>query len=120
QSRLNFLPEKQTDFIFTLFTEEWGLVGALFLLSLFAAVIIYGYVMAFQSQNPFGRLLSLGIVVNFSIYVFINTCMVMGLLPVVGAPLQLVSYGGTVMLSVLGSFGLLMSAYVHRDVKFTK
>jgi rod shape determining protein RodA len=120
QSKLNFLPEKQTDFIFTLFTEEWGLVGGLSLMGLFLLIIIYGYVMAFQSQNQFGRLLSLGIIVNFSIYVFINIGMVMGLLPVVGVPLPMISYGGTAMLSVLFGFGLFMSAYVHKDVNITK
>lgn len=120
QSKLNFLPEKQTDFIFTLFTEEWGLIGALCLMALFAAVIIYGYFMAFSSQSQFGRLLSMGIIVNFSLYVFINTGMVMGLLPVVGIPLPMVSHGGTAMLSIMFGFGLLMSAYVHRDVKFTR
>jgi rod shape determining protein RodA len=120
QSRLNFLPEKQTDFIFTLFTEEWGLIGSLALMTLFAVIIAYGYVMSFQSQNQFGRLLSLGIIINFSLYAFINTGMVMGLLPVVGVPLPMVSYGGTAMLSLLFSFGLFMSAYVHRDVKFTR
>lgn len=120
QSKLNFLPEKQTDFIFTLFTEEWGLIGGLSLISLFAVIIVYGYMMAFQSQNQFGRLLSLGVIVNFSFYVFINIGMVMGLLPVVGVPLALVSHGGTAMLSVLFGFGLLMSAHVHRHVKFTR
>jgi rod shape determining protein RodA len=120
QSHLDFLPEKQTDFIFTLYTEEWGLAGGLFLLSLFAVLIAYGYVMAFKSQHPFGRLLSMGIIINFSLYVFINAGMVMGLLPVVGVPLPLVSYGGTAMLSLLFGFGLFMSAYVHRDVKFTR
>lgn len=120
QSKLNFLPEKQTDFIFTLFTEEWGLMGGFFLLSLFAVTIIYGYIMAFSCQNQFARLLVMGIITNFSFYVFINIGMVMGLLPVVGVPLALISYGGTAMLSVLFGFGLLMSAYVHRDVKFTR
>jgi rod shape determining protein RodA len=119
QSHLDFLPEKQTDFIFTLFTEEWGLIGALALMGLFAAIIAYGYVMSLQSQSPFGRLLSLGIIINFSLYVFINTGMVMGLLPVVGVPLPMVSYGGTAMLSVLFGFGLFMSAWVHRDAKFS-
>ncbi|MDD9900484.1 MAG: rod shape-determining protein RodA [Alphaproteobacteria bacterium] len=117
QSRLNFLPEKQTDFIFTLFTEEWGMVGGLGLMALFILLLAYGYVMAFQSQNQFGRLLSAGILSNFFFYIFVNTGMVMGLLPVVGVPLPLVSYGGTVMLSVLFGFGLFMSAYVHRDTK---
>lgn len=120
QSHLNFLPEKQTDFIFTLFTEEWGLVGGLALLGLFAAIIAYGYVIALNCQNQFGRLLSGGVIINFSLYVFINIGMVMGLLPVVGVPLPMISHGGTAMLSVLFGFGLLMSAHVHRDVKFTR
>ena len=120
QSSLDFLPEKQTDFIFTLFTEEWGMVGGVALILLFGAVITYGYVMAFASQNQFGRLLSLGLVFNFSMYAIINMGMVMGLLPVVGIPLPMISYGGTAMLSIMGGFGLLMSAYVHRDVRFLK
>ncbi len=120
QSHLNFLPEKQTDFIFTLFTEEWGLAGGLSLMALFAAIIIYGYFIALSCQNQFARLLSMGVVVNFFVYVFINMGMVMGLLPVVGVPLPMISYGGTAMLSVLFGFGLLMSAHVHRDVKFTR
>jgi rod shape determining protein RodA len=117
QSHLNFLPEKQTDFIFTLFTEEWGLVGGLSLMGLFAVIIAYGYIMSFQSQSQFGRLLSMGIIINFSLYVFINIGMVMGLLPVVGVPLPMISHGGTAMLSVLFGFGLFMSAYVHKDAK---
>jgi rod shape determining protein RodA len=120
QSHLNFLPEKQTDFIFTLFTEEWGLIGGLSLMALFAAVIAYGYFIALNCQNQFGRLLAMGVIVNFFTYVFINMGMVMGLLPVVGVPLPMISYGGTAMLSVLFGFGLLMSAHVHRDVKFTR
>ena len=120
QSHLNFLPEKQTDFIFTLFTEEWGLIGGLSLLALFASIIAYGYFISLSCQNQFGRLLSMGVVINFFVYVFINTGMVMGLLPVVGVPLPMISYGGTAMLSVLFGFGLLMSSHVHRDVKFTR
>ena len=120
QSHLNFLPEKQTDFIFTLFTEEWGLIGGLALLGLFAAIIAYGYVIALNCQNQFGRLLAGGVIINFSLYIFINIGMVMGLLPVVGVPLPMISHGGTAMLSVLFGFGLLMSAHVHRDVKFTR
>ena len=120
QSHLNFLPEKQTDFIFTLFTEEWGLVGGLVLIMLFASIVTYGYVMAMQSQNQFGRMVSMGIIINFSLYVFINIGMVMGLLPVVGVPLPMVSYGGTATLSVLFGFGIFMSAYIHRDIKFTQ
>lgn len=120
QSHLNFLPEKQTDFIFTLFTEEWGLVGGLALLALFVLIIVYGYFMAFNCKNQFSRLLAAGIIINFSLYIFINVGMVMGLLPVVGVPLPMISYGGTAMLSVLFGFGLLMSAHVHRDVKVTR
>ncbi len=120
QSRLNFLPEKQTDFIFTLFTEEWGLIGGISLMALFAAIVAYGCVIAMNCQNQFGRLLAMGIVANFFIYIFINMGMVMGLLPVVGVPLPMISYGGTAMLSVLIGFGLMMSVHVHRDVKFTR
>lgn len=120
QSHLNFLPEKQTDFIFTLFTEEWGLAGGLTLISLFSMIIAYGYVISLGCQSQFGRLLAMGVVVNFFVYIFINMGMVMGLLPVVGVPLPMISYGGTAMLSVLFGFGLLMSAHVHRDVKFTR
>ena len=120
QSSLDFLPEKQTDFIFTLFTEEWGLMGGLFLIGLFASVIIYGYVMAYANQSQFGRLLSLGIIFNFSMYAIINMGMVMGLLPVVGIPLPMISHGGTAMLALMAGFGLLMSAYVHRDVRFSR
>jgi len=120
QSRLNFLPEKQTDFIFALFTEEWGFVGSFCLLGLFMAIIYYGYFMALNCQNQFGRIVSLGVIANFFIYVFINVAMVMGIIPVVGIPLPLISYGGTVMLTMLFGFGLLMSSYVHRDTKFTR
>ena len=120
QSKLNFLPEKQTDFIFTLFTEEWGFIGALGLYFLFALIIVWGFSMALRCQSQFSRLICGGVIVNFSFYVFINTGMVMGLLPVVGVPLPMMSHGGSVMLSVLFGFGLLMSAYVHRDVKFSK
>jgi len=120
QSHLNILPEKHTDFIFTLFTEEWGLIGGLFLMVLFATIIVYGYFIALNCQNQFARLLSMGVVVNFFIYIFINMGMVMGLLPVVGVPLPMISYGGTAMLSVLFGFGLLMSANVHRDTKFSR
>ena len=120
QSRLDFLPEKHTDFIFTLFTEEWGLIGGISLMALFAMIIAYGYFIALNCQSQFARLLSMGVVINFFIYIFINMGMVMGLLPVVGVPLPMISYGGSAMLSVLFGFGLLMSAHVHRDVKLTR
>jgi rod shape determining protein RodA len=117
QAHLSFLPEKQTDFIFTMLAEEWGLVGGVVLLALYTLVFIYGYAIAFRSRNQFGRLLALGITVNFFLYAFINIAMVMGLIPVVGVPLPLISYGGTAMLTVMFGFGLLMSIYIHRDTR---
>jgi rod shape determining protein RodA len=117
QSHLNFLPEKQTDFIFPLLAEEWGLWGGLALLGLFTLVSAYGVGIGLRSSNQFGRMLAIGLSVNLFLYVFINIAMVMGLIPVVGVPLPLISYGGTSMLAVMMGFGLLMSALVHRDVK---
>ncbi|HYL33020.1 MAG TPA: rod shape-determining protein RodA [Stellaceae bacterium] len=117
QAHLSFLPERQTDFIFTILGEEFGLIGGLVLLALYAIVFIYGYAIAFRSRSHFGRLLAFGITTNLFLYVFINVAMVIGLLPVVGVPLPLVSYGGTSMLTVMFGFGLLMSVYVHRDVR---
>jgi rod shape determining protein RodA len=120
QSHLNFLPEKQTDFIFTTLAEEFGLAGGLGLLALYALMIVYGFVIALRCRSQFGRLLGLGIVTNFSLYVSINTAMVMGLIPVVGVPLPLISYGGTAMLVVMFGFGLLLNAGVHRDVRLNR
>jgi len=117
QAHLNFLPEKQTDFIFTMLAEELGLVGGLTLLGLYTLVFIYGYAIAYRSRNQFGRLLALGLTINMFLYVFINTAMVMGLIPVVGVPLPLISYGGTSMLTVMFGLGLLMSVYIHRDTR---
>jgi rod shape determining protein RodA len=118
QAHLSFLPERQTDFIFTILGEEFGLIGGLVLIALYAVVFIYGYAIAFRSRSHFGRLLAFGITTNLFLYVFINIAMVIGLLPVVGVPLPLVSYGGTSMLTVMFGFGLLISVYVHRDVRF--
>jgi rod shape determining protein RodA len=117
QAHLSFLPEKQTDFIFTMLAEEFGLVGCIVLLSAYTLVFIYGFAIAFRSRSQFGRLLALGLTINVFLYVFINTGMVMGLLPVVGVPLPLISYGGTAMLTVMFGFGLMMSVYVHRDLR---
>ncbi|HEX4111405.1 MAG TPA: rod shape-determining protein RodA [Stellaceae bacterium] len=117
QAHLNFLPEKQTDFVFTMFAEEFGLLGGLVLLTIYFMIFIYGFAIAFGSRNNFGRLLALGITTNFALYVFINMAMVMGLIPVVGVPLPLVSYGGTAMLTIMFGFGLLMSVHIHRDVR---
>jgi len=115
QSHLNFLPEKQTDFIFTMLAEEFGLVGVLTLLLIYAALIAYGFAIAMRSRSQFGRLLALGLTINLFLFVFINMAMVMGIIPVVGVPLPLISYGGTAMLTVLIGFGLVMNVYVHRD-----
>ena len=120
QSRLNFLPEKETDFIFTTLGEEFGFVGSLALLVLFAVVIGYGIRIGMSSRSQFGRLLALGIVANFFFYIMINGLMVMGLIPVVGIPMPLLSYGGTAMLTVMFGFGLLMSVHVHRQVEIPR
>lgn len=116
QSQLDFLPEKQTDFIFTMLTEEFGLAGGLLLLVLYALVIFCCYAIALRSRNQFGRLLGLGVTAAFFLYAFINIAMVMGILPVVGVPLPLVSYGGSALLTLQIGFGLLLSVSVHRDV----
>ncbi|HMA16154.1 MAG: rod shape-determining protein RodA [Bacteroidota bacterium] len=120
QSQLNFLPEKQTDFIFTMLAEEFGLVGSLTLLLLYFLLICYGYAIAYRARSQFARLLALGLTTNLFLYVSINMAMVMGLFPVVGIPLPLVSYGGTVLLTVMGSMGLVMSCYIHRDVRISR
>ena len=116
QSHLNFLPEMQTDFIFTMLAEEFGLTGGLALLALYTLVLIYGIAISARCRSQFGRLVGMGATLTFFLYVFINIAMVMGLIPVVGVPLPLISYGGTAMLTVLVGFGLLMNVYVHRDV----
>jgi len=120
QSHLSFLPEKHTDFIFTTLAEEFGLIGGLGLLALYILIIGYGFAIALRSRSHFGRLLGLGIVTCFFLYVFINTAMVMGLLPVVGVPLPLISYGGTAMLAVMFGFGLLLNVGVHRDTRLNR
>ncbi len=116
QSHLNFLPEKQTDFIFTQMAEEWGMVGGVALLALYTLIIIWGYALSLRCRTQFGRLVGLGLTTTFFLYVFINIARVMGLVPVVGVPLPLISYGGTAMLTLLFGFGLILSAYIHRDV----
>ncbi len=118
QAHLNFLPEKQTDFIFSIIAEEWGLVGALTVLTLMLLVILGGMLIALRCRHQFGRLLALGISVNMFMYVFVNIAMVEGAIPVGGVPLPLVSHGGSAMLTVMVAMGLLMSVHVHRDVEF--
>ena len=120
QSRLNFLPEKQTDFIITNFGEEFGFVGCIALLILFAVVIGYGVQIAVSARSQFSRLLAIGIILNFFFYIMINTAMVMGLIPVVGIPMPLISYGGTAMLAVMFGFGLLLSVHVHRQIEIPR
>jgi rod shape determining protein RodA len=120
QSHLSFLPEKQTDFIFTMIAEEFGLIGGLVLLALYVLVLVYAFAIALRSRSQFGQLLALGIATNFFLYAFINTAMVVGLIPVVGVPLPLISYGGTAMIAVLLGFGLLMNIGIHRDMRISR
>ena len=120
QSYLEYLPEKQTDFIFTLIGEEFGFIGIIFVMFLFFILIVIGFYISIKSYHIFGRLLSLGVATNIFIYVFFNMAMVIGLMPVVGIPLPLISYGGTAMLSVMISFGLLLNAEIHYNYKKLK
>ena len=114
QSQLNFLPEKHTDFIFTTLAEEFGFVGAFSLLMLYALIIGFGLFAALQNRDRFSSLLIVGVVANFFFYIAVNLSMVMGMAPVVGVPLPLLSYGGSAMLVILVGFGLVQSAHVHR------
>lgn len=114
QSRLNFLPEKHTDFIFTTLAEEFGFVGAFSLLALYALIILFCVASAIANKDRFSSLLTLGIALNFFLFFAVNMSMVMGLAPVVGVPLPLVSYGGSAMLVLMLAFGLAQSAHVHR------
>lgn len=114
QSRLNFLPEKHTDFIFTTLAEEFGFVGGITLLGLYGLIILFCIVSALGNRNRFGALLTFGIAAAFFLFFAVNMSMVMGLAPVVGVPLPLVSYGGSAMLVLLVAFGLVQSAHVHR------
>jgi rod shape determining protein RodA len=116
QSRLNFLPEKQTDFIFTVLGEEFGLFGLTVLMGFYLAVLAQGTMIALDTRSQFGRLVAMGVCLNFLLYILINTSMSMGLIPVVGIPLPLVSYGGTALLTVLFGFGLLLSVQIHRGI----
>ncbi len=120
QAHLNFLPEKQTDFIFSIIAEEWGLVGAGSVMLLLLLIVLGGMLMALRCRHQFGRLLALGISMNFFMYVLVNIAMVTGSIPVGGVPLPLVSHGGSAMLTVMFAFGLLMSVHVHRDVEWSE
>ena len=119
QSQLNFLPEKQTDFIFATLAEEFGFVGCFSVLFLYAAVIFMALRIASISHSHFGRLAAAGVTATFALYVLINGAMVMGLAPVVGVPMPMLSYGGTVMMTVMIGFGLVQSVRVHRYSEVT-
>jgi rod shape determining protein RodA len=114
QSSLNFLPEKHTDFIFTTLAEEFGFIGAISLLGLYLLILLFCVVTAMQTKDRFASLVTLGVAVTFFLYFAINMAMVMGLAPVVGVPLPLVSYGGSAMLVLMVAFGLVQSAHIHR------
>lgn len=114
QSQLEFLPERHTDFIFAVIAEEWGMIGILVLLSLYLFIIGRGLYLASHAQTSFGRMMAGSIVLSFFVYVFVNIGMVSGILPVVGVPLPLISYGGTSMVTLMVGFGILMSIHTHR------
>jgi rod shape determining protein RodA len=118
QGHLDFLPEKQTDFVFSIIAEEWGLMGALALLALLALLVLGAMLIALRCRHQYGRLLALGIATNLFMYVFVNIAMVTGAIPVGGVPLPLVSHGGSATLTVMFAMGLLLSVHVHRDVEF--
>ena len=115
QSQGDFLPEKHTDFIFTMIVEEFGLLGGFAVLGLYVALLAMTMAVAMRARTMFGRLLAAGVAANLAIYVLINTMMVMGLVPVVGEPLPLISYGGTVMISTLFAFGMLLNVAINRN-----
>jgi rod shape determining protein RodA len=116
QSHLDFLPERSTDFIFAVYGEEFGMLGALLLLAVFLYVVYRGLWIALQAQDSFGRLVGGSLVLTFFVYLFVNMGMVIGLLPVVGVPLPLISYGGTSLVTLMAGFGILMSIHTHRKL----
>ena len=119
QGNLDFLPEKQTDFIFSIIGEEFVFAGSLCVLALLGMIVLGGMLIALRCSHPFGRLVALGISFNFFLYVFVNIAMVMGAIPVGGVPLPLVSHGGSAVITVMIGFGILMSVHVHRNVEFS-
>ena len=116
QSQLEFIPERQTDFIFSVFSEEFGLLGVAVLLFLYLFIVMRGLYIAFDARDTFSRLVAGSLSLTFFFYVFVNMGMVSGILPVVGVPLPLVSYGGTSMVTLMAGFGILMSIYTHRTI----
>jgi rod shape determining protein RodA len=119
QNQLNFLPEKQTDFVFTIIAEEFGFVGSIAVLGLLFSIVAIALYTSVRCSHAYGRLVALGIAANFFLYCFVNLSMVMGLIPVGGVPLPLISYGGSALTAVMLGFGVLMSIHVHRDVEFS-
>ena len=120
QSHLNFLPEKHTDFIFTMLSEEFGMIGAVFVILLNFLIIAYSFVFALRSASYFGKLMAIGLTTSYFLYVIINIAMVLGLLPVVGVPLPLISYGGTVIISVMTGFGIILAVNTNRNINIGK
>ncbi|VFP86794.1 Peptidoglycan glycosyltransferase MrdB [Candidatus Erwinia haradaeae] len=116
QSQLAFLPERHTDFIFSVLAEELGLVGVVLLLMLYILLIIRGLLIAAHAQNTFGRVMAGGVILVFFIYVFVNIGMVSGLLPVVGVPLPIISYGGSALIVLMAGFGMIMSIHTHKKM----
>ena len=114
QSQLDFIPERSTDFIFAVFSEEFGFIGSVLLLLVYLFVVGRSLYIAMEAKESYTRLLCGSLAVTFAIYVFVNIGMVTGILPVVGIPLPLISYGGTSMVSLMAGFGILMSAYANR------
>lgn len=116
QSQLDFLPESHTDFIIAVIAEELGLIGVIILLSLYLLILARGLVIAAQAPDSFGRLLAGSLILTFFVYIFVNIGMVSGLLPVVGVPLPMVSYGGTSIVTLMAGFGIIMSVHSHRTM----
>lgn len=117
QGQLNFLPEKQTDFIFTMLAEEMGLIGSIFLIGIYMSIIAIGIKIATNTKHQFGRLLVIGIMNIFFLHMFINMAMVMGLIPVVGAPLPFISYGGTIVATMMIGFGLVLNIDLNKEAE---
>jgi rod shape determining protein RodA len=118
QSQLNFLPEHTTDFIFSVVAEELGFIGVIFLFTLYALIIYRAFVISFQSEDNFSKLLGASLTLTFFTYVFVNIGMVSGLLPVVGVPLPLISYGGSSLITIMSSFGIIMAIRKHKTPRY--
>jgi rod shape determining protein RodA len=119
QSQLDFLPEKHTDFIFTMIVEEFGLLGAFLVLALFGGLMALTMSVAVRARTMFGRLAASGVAITLALYVFINTAMVIGLIPVVGIPLPLLSFGGTAMLTLMLGMAIVLSIHLHRETSIS-